>query len=309
MGNGWLLLVVCVLSLSGAAAAPKDAVATLAGAKGGVEVRPRGSGSWARVQGSKALAEGTAVRVSGGGRAVIYQPGCPPRVLKEGDALVVSAGKRWLTGTTSQRVTPAQHRSLLQLLARSARSYRSAPTGVRPGERETEIALSPRAEQVLDGRPTFVWRDGGEGSQYELELYRGERVVWEAKTSEPRLPYPTHRPTLRPGRYQWQVYVTTSSGRQEADGARFTVPDAPIARRIRAEVAAARSLMTGESVNLPLLSLQVTHRLYTPAEAALQQALLQRPADPELRRLLAHVRALQGRSGPPAEMLPAAGPR
>ena len=58
------------------------------------------------------------------------------------------------------------------------------------------------------------------------------------------------------------------------DGVDFTVLNAAASGKVRAEVAAAESLIpAGTGVNLPLISAYMTHRLYTPAEATLQQAL------------------------------------
>lgn len=174
----------------------------------------------------------------------------------------------------------------------------------RMGKARVAVAFSPRAEQVLDGHPLFRWRDCGAGSRYELELYRRDQLLWKAPATAAQLPYPTDRPPLPAGSYQWQIYVKTPEGKQDADGAAFTVPDAVTAQKIRSEIAAAGSLMPDPSaVNLPLVALYVTHQLYTPAEAALQHALMAAPDDPQLRLLLAHVYFLMGRSRAWAELL------
>jgi hypothetical protein len=281
----------------------------MTGAGGAVALKPAGNKNWKNVSGTRPLFEGDALRVGQGGRATLYQPGCPPRVLKEGEALVASAGKRWLAGDGARPITLAQYGSLLRLFDSAARSARSQPTLVRPVTPEAEIARSPRAELVLDGRPAFLWNVDEPDSRSELELYQGDRLVWEAKTDQHELAYPADRPALKPGGYQWQVYVTTPLGKQVADGAPFTVPAAAAAEKIRSDVGAAQALLPAAGgVNLPLISAYVTHRLYTPAEAALRQALSAAPDDAALRLLLAHVYSLMGRNQARAELLKKASP-
>src|SRR5262249_14353274 len=155
----------------------------------------------------------------------------------------------------------------------------------------------PREENVLDARPSFRWQERAPGSSYELELYRGETRRWSTHTAEAHVDYPAASPALEPGRYRWQLSVQPPSGRPEMDGVGFTVLDAAAARRTRAEIAAAQALVPeGSGANLPLISVYVQHQLYTPAEAALQQALAAAPEDATLRWLLAQVSGAMGRT-------------
>jgi hypothetical protein len=291
----FLLLVFAARSSWGAPL--ETAVATMTSVHGTVEMKAPGSRAWRVVKGTEPLFEGTAIRVGKGGGALLLQPGSPPRALREGEELVVSAGKRWLNGISPKPVTLAQHRSMLQLLTSAARSSRSRPTLVRPVRPETAIALSPRAENVLDDHPTFVWRDYGPGSQYELELYRNDQSIWSIRTTEARAVYPRDRPPLSAGSYRWQVYVKPPAGEQAADGAPFAVLAAGAAQKIRADIAAAQALVPDASaVNLPLITVYITHQLYTPAAAELQRALALTPEDAALRGLLAHLNSLAGRA-------------
>src|SRR5204862_3658169 len=99
---------------------------------------------------------------------------------------------------------------------------------------------------VPDGRPTCLWNVDEPGSQSELELYQGDRLGWQAKTAEHQLSYPADRPPLKAGTNQWQVYVTTSLGKQDADGSRFVVPRAAAAEKLRAGLAAAQAFVPDE---------------------------------------------------------------
>jgi hypothetical protein len=294
-----LLLWIIAAAPSPGVAAQQNAVATMTGVRGLVEVRSRGEKPWRKVRETRQLFEGDALRVGRGGRTTLFQPGCPARVLKEGDRLVVSASKRWLTGVSAQPLPAARHRSLLQLLSSTARSSRSQPTAVRPQQADTDLLLSPRGETVMDGRPTFAWREYAVGHRYQLDLYRDavEEPIWNTESLAARVSYPEDRPPLAPGRYQWQVYVNAPAGRLLAvDGAPFTVPDAATSQRIRADLESARALLPdGSTSNLPLVAALVTHRLYSAAETELQRGLALTPEDTELRRLLAHVHTLMGR--------------
>jgi hypothetical protein len=294
--KAWLLIGVTLLALpapSGGTGAP---VATVTGIHGAVEIRERGAPAWSPVTSTRPVAEGATLRVRAGGQALLLQPGCPPRALKADDLVLVSARKRWLTGISARPLTEAQHRSLLQLLSGSARSYRSAPTAVRPGEPDRQIALSPRAEQVPDGHPTFAWRVDDPRSRSVVELFRSRQVIWSGRTVGGRLSYAADRPPLKPGSYQWQVYVRPPGEAARVDGAVFSVPERGAAARIREEIAAARALMPREEVNLPLIAAYVRHQLYSPAEAELHRALAREPNNGELQRLLAHVHRLMGRA-------------
>jgi hypothetical protein len=301
-----LLLLIAALPAAWSAA-QRSAVATLTNVAGSVETKVRGAAAWAPVQSTRPLYEGDAVRVGKGGRVLLLQPGCPPRALKEGDALLVSASKRWLTGISSRPLTPAQHTSILRLLQEGASSSRSPSTAVR-GDDETEMALSPREENVLTPRPEFRWQERAPGSSYTLELYRNDALAWSTRTAETKAAYPTARPPLKPGTYRWQLYVKTPAGKQETDGAEFTALDTAGTRRIQGEIPATRSLIpTGYGVHLPLISLYMHRKHYTPPDAALQQALTASPDDTTLRALLADVYARMGRVEARAALLATAG--
>lgn len=292
-----LLLVLCFTAIwTWAASSQKKVVATLTDVRGTVEVKARGAKAWAAVKGTQKLYEGDSVRVGKGGRATLLQAGCPPRVLNEAKTVTVSASKKWLGSAGQKCVTAKQHKSLLKVLDSMAKSSRSQGALVRPGNPDAEIVLSPRFENVLDGRPTFVWKDCGQGSRYTLEVFRDETPVWEAKTTETRIAYPSDRAPLKAGGYQWQVYVQTPDGKRDVDSSAFTVLDAATAQKIRAELSDAKTLAPDKSaVNLPLICLYVEHKLYTSAESALQQALTTALDDETLRQLLAHVYSLTGR--------------
>jgi hypothetical protein len=297
----WLLLAASVVAP--AAAAQSKAVATLADVRGVVEVKAKGAAGWTAVKGTRPLQNGDAVRIGQGGRALLLQPGSPPRALKEGDAELISANRRWTEGVTSRPLTGAQHASMARLLDSAAQSSRSRPTVVRAPP-YPDIALSPRWENVLDGRPVFVWKDQGPGSKYELEVFEGNRLVWALKTGETRGAYPADRAPLKSGAYVWQLHMVTASGRQDADGAEFSVPEAAAAAKIRDELAAAQeAIPEAAGLNLPLVSLYVDHHLYSAAEAALQKAITASPGDAGLHEILAHVYSLMRRKQAQADML------
>jgi hypothetical protein len=267
-------------------------VATLTGVRGAVETRARGAKVWTAVKESRSLAEGEAVRVGKGGRATLFQPGCPPRALAEGAAVVVSAGKTWRAGPGAKALTAAQHRSVVDLLASVAQSSRSQPTVLRSQNPAIQpIIVSPRFESVLDGRPTLRWKAPAAGLSYELVLFQGGTEVWKTRIEgAAQIDYPRDRPPLPPGDYDWQITFQMPERAQEGDFAAFTVMDPTTAARVRAEIDAARALVPAESaLNLPLISIYVTNRLFAPAEAALQRALAATPEDAALRRLLARV--------------------
>jgi hypothetical protein len=298
-----ILLLLLIPFTPAWGAAPKKEVAALTNVAGGVETKARGTPAWSPVKSARPLYEGDAVRIGKGGRVLLLQVGCPPRALKEGETVVVSASKKWLTGVSNQPLTPAQYSSVLRLLQVGARSSLSQPTAVRGGAGEGEIALSPRSENVLDGRPVFRWQERAPGSSYELELYRGETVVWSVKTPETHVAYPAGAPPLKPGVYRWQLYVKVPAGQPDMDGAEFSVPENATARRIQAEIAAAQSLVPeAYGANLPLVGVYLKHKLYTPAETVLQRALNVAPEDATLRRTLAQVYGLMGRTQAEAEI-------
>ena len=82
-----ILFLTALLAARPSGAAPPSAVATVTSVHGAVQMKARGQAAWAPVTGTRALAEGTALRVGPGGRALLLQPGCPPRAL--------AAGARW----------------------------------------------------------------------------------------------------------------------------------------------------------------------------------------------------------------------
>jgi hypothetical protein len=219
--------------------------------------------------------------------------------------VIVSAGKRWLSGLGKRPVTRAQHEALVGLLERGAGSSRSRPTMLRSKMFDEAAALSPRAENVLDGCPTFVWRPSEPGSRYEVALFRGGASVAPAiRAIATSVAYPADRAPLQPGRYQWQIHVTTPTGKQDMDEAEFTVLDAAAARKARAELDAARALLPAEAgVNLPLVGVYIKYRLYTPAKALLDRALDATPEDETLLRALREIRGRLGAEGSPGPML------
>ena len=100
-------------------------------------------------------------------------------------------------------------------------------------------------------------------------------------------------------------------GEQDMGGAGFIVPGAAVARQARAAIAAAQALVpAGAGTNLPLIACCIQQQLYTPAAAALREALQASPDDGALRLLLAHVYLLMGRDQARAALLnpPAAAP-
>jgi hypothetical protein len=285
-----LSLLLAMAYAAMAAASPESAVATLTGVHGAVETKARGAKAWTAVKSTQELYEGDAVRAGTGGEVLLLQAGSPPCTLKEGDTLVVSAGTRWSQGLSRRPLTAAQHLAVVRLLESAKPPAGAQPTAVPPGEPNGEIVLSPRAENVLDGRPTFHWREYAPGSRYELQVLSGDALVWSARTADTHLPYPADQAPLKPGLYRWQLYARSSAGRQDVDTAEFTVLDAAVAQKILEEIRAAQDLLpAGAAVNLPLLGLSVAHRLYTPAEAALERALAATPDDTTLRRLLARI--------------------
>jgi tetratricopeptide (TPR) repeat protein len=59
-------------------------------------------------------------------------------------------------------------------------------------------------------RPTFSWRPVEKADGYQVELWNGtgQRLLWRATTTEPRLAYPEKEAALQPGmKYLWRVHA------------------------------------------------------------------------------------------------------
>lgn len=92
-----------------------------------------------------------------------------------------------------------------------------APAGERPPARAA--AQAPR---------TFVWPEAKGAAGYEVKVFRGDALIFRARTAEPRYVLP-EKQRLMPGVYRWYVWPVASGGGEPASPAivqaRLVIPD------------------------------------------------------------------------------------
>jgi hypothetical protein len=99
----------------------------------------------------------------------------------------------------------------------------AASRAARDANRVPVPGPSARAKTAAIATPTrrFVWAPRPGASGYDVELFKGQALVFRATTSKPQIVIPrrwrlngrTH--TLEPGSYRWYVWAR-SGGRREA---------------------------------------------------------------------------------------------
>jgi hypothetical protein len=76
--------------------------------------------------------------------------------------------------------------------------------------------ITPRQSFILDGKPMIRWNPVSGSSQYQIQIRKGDKVVWEGRTTATSIQYPG-TPAIQPS-VAYSIIVKTSNGKSsEAD--------------------------------------------------------------------------------------------
>jgi hypothetical protein len=208
---------------------------------------------------------------------------------------------------------PARLEAMLETTARDlARARPDRFSGFAPLTREERLRPQPAVargdgvvlirpvKNILETRPTFAWESPAGVAPVEIVLYRIEgasRIALEplgASCRKSRVPYPSARPELEPGKYQWRIHLEGPFGRTTSSPRSFTI--VPEAER-KAYLAAAGDIEEKAAERIRFLleaHLAIRRGLFEEAEKAVRRHLRTYPEDRLARETLYHVLATVG---------------
>jgi hypothetical protein len=166
--------------------------------------------------------------------------------------------------------------------------------------RSDGIVLIRPVKNILDTRPTFAWESPGGEKPVEIALYRIEgasRIGLEplvVSGRESHVPYPSARPELEPGKYQWRIHLEGPFGRATSSPRSFII--VPVGER-QAWLAAADDIDENAPERIRFLlkaHLAIRRGFFAKAEKAVRRHLRTYPEDRPARETLYHVLATVG---------------
>jgi len=86
----------------------------------------------------------------------------------------------------------------------------SALTGLRGGDDDELVGVSPGRTRIRSDRPTFTWKIADPSTELQLTVYDGSGVHWQADVEgTTSFEYPADAPALAPGtKYSWTAETT-----------------------------------------------------------------------------------------------------
>jgi tetratricopeptide (TPR) repeat protein len=86
----------------------------------------------------------------------------------------------------------------------------SALTGLRGGDDDELVGVSPGRTRIRTDRPTFAWKIADPSTELQLTVYGGSGVHWQTDVKgTTSFAYPADAPALAPGtKYSWTVETT-----------------------------------------------------------------------------------------------------
>lgn len=86
----------------------------------------------------------------------------------------------------------------------------SALTGLRGGDDDELVGVSPGRTRIRTDRPTFAWKIADPSTELQLTVYNGSGVHWQTDVKgTTSFAYPADAPALAPGtKYSWTVETT-----------------------------------------------------------------------------------------------------
>lgn len=172
---------------------------------------------------------------AGGGRAVLFFLGAPPKTVAGNASFTVAAP----AASGGQSTWSKVYTGLSHGLSGQSRTVAAA---MRPG---VVAPIYPQNTLVLENCPTFIWDDGGANAeQYEITVGNAAGVtLWTAKTNQTRLQYPVTAPPLT-GNISWRVLPLDrnaggsllSAPAKASPQARFRMATAAEAARMKADM-------------------------------------------------------------------------
>jgi len=230
--------------------------------------------------------------------------------------IVVGIGLVAKTLWNSRPLAPSDAERLEAMLQTTARDLaRARPdrfSGFAPLTREERLRPEPAVvrsdgivlirpvKNILETRPTFGWESPGDVEPVEIALYRIEgasRIALEplvVSGRESHVSYPSARPELESGKYQWGMHLEGPFGRKTSSPRSFII--VPVAER-KAYLAAAGDVEEKAPERIRFLlkaHLAIRRGLFAEAEKAVRRHLRTYPDDRPARETLYHVLATVG---------------
>jgi hypothetical protein len=235
-----LALVVLVFSAPrfarGADAGP---VAVLAAVKGKVEVTPARGGAAQRATFGRGLQSGDKVTVGAGGTATLFFNDGNVIELAEKSSVTVGgrADQRAKLGPGSELPGEVYANVSKFVTGGSRQSGLMATSSLRGSEDRTPLLLAPRKTEILDGRPSFAWREVEGATRYRLTLSGEGGELWVREVTATRLDYPADVRELAGGAdYLWQIRALSERGEIATEDSYFRVVEPAEAQRVRADL-------------------------------------------------------------------------
>ena len=136
-------------------------------------------------------------------------------MLQDGTWLLVGANSGMVIKTrpTQPAATPAKQRNfevVQNFIKLKDAEGTSALTGLRGGDNDELVGVSPGRTRIRTDRPTFTWKIADPSTELQLTVYSGSGVHWQTDVEgTTSFEYPADAPALAPGTtYSWTVETT-----------------------------------------------------------------------------------------------------
>jgi hypothetical protein len=208
------LVELCILAVLAALLAdgpevsraePGTPAAVLMTCAGGVSVT-RAGGETVKASFGMQLQQGDKVATGADGSAEI--------MLQDGTWLQIGANSGMVIKTRPNAPAPTpekekQFEVVQNFIKLKDSEGTSALTGLRGGDDDELVGVSPGRTRVRNDRPTFAWKIADPSTELQLTVYDGSGVHWQTDVKGTTFAYPADAPALAPGtKYSWTVETT-----------------------------------------------------------------------------------------------------